>query len=105
MTTKPKRAAPRRASKPTITLTNEQVEQLASEAAEQTLQRFFLSVGIDTSTPEGILLAQRDFQHLRAWRQSVETVKRQGMVTAIGVITVGLLAMLWAKIGNPTSPP
>jgi Na+-translocating ferredoxin:NAD+ oxidoreductase RnfA subunit len=33
--------------------------------------------------------------HLREWRQSVETVKRQTIITAVGIITAGLLALIW----------
>ena len=89
----------------TITLTAEEVEQIASDAAEQALSRFMLTLGIDTTSAEGVINAQRDFQHLHAWRRSIETVKRQGIVAAVGVIVVGLIAMVWQRISNTTGPP
>jgi len=38
---------------------------------------------------------QRDFQSLRSWRQSVQTIQRHSLVTAVGVIVVGLLGMIY----------
>lgn len=95
-----KRRKPR--SSASIRLTQDQVEEIAADAAEKALGRLLLTLGIDTSSPEGILNAQRDFQHVRAWRHSFETVKRQGIISAIGVITVGVLALFWQKVGNPS---
>lgn len=91
-------------SEPNIVMTESQVKELASEIAEETVRKLFLGLGVDISSPEGILNAQQDFQHLRAWRNSVETVKQQGIISAIGVITVGVLAVLWSRVGGHTSP-
>lgn len=101
-----KSKARRKPREPTsIRLTRDQVEQIASEAADRALSQLFLTLGIDTSSPEGILNAQRDFQHVRAWRTSIETVKRQGIMSAIGVITVGILALIWARVGGTHTAP
>lgn len=94
----------RKPREPSIRLTQDQVEQIASEAAEKALSQLLLTLGIDTSSPQGILDAQRDFQHVRNMRKSFETVKRQGLMSAIGFIMVGILALIWSKIGNPTTP-
>ena len=69
------------------------------------MSRLLLTLGIDTTSPDGILAAQRDFQHVRAWRTSFETVKRQGIMTAIGVITVGILALIWQRISHASPSP
>lgn len=69
------------------------------------MTRLLLTLGIDTTSPDGILAAQCDFQHVRAWRKSVETVKRQGIISAVGVITLGLLAIVWQRMGGGPSPP
>ena len=37
---------------------------------------------------------QKDFQSLRAWHNSVQTVQRQGLITAVGFIIVGVLGIL-----------
>jgi hypothetical protein len=46
---------------------------------------------------------QRDFQHLREWRTSINTVKKQGLVTAVGIITAGILGAAWLAFKGP--PP
>lgn len=56
-----------------------------------TVQETLLALGIDMSEP---LEAQKDFQHLRAWRESVDTIKRQGLVAAVGVIVTGLIGAI-----------
>lgn len=75
-------------------MTEAEVAAIVEKAVQQTL----LTMGIDTSDPAEM---QRDFQHLRAWRESVETVKRQGLITAVGVIVTGVIGgiVLWIKGG------
>lgn len=92
-------------------MTDEEIEALvkktAEETAEEVLRRAFISMGLDMTTPSGIVAAQADMQHLRAWRTSVETVKRQGLLTAVIILTTGLLGLVWTAIryGNtPTAP-
>ena len=92
-------------------MTDEQIAALVKETAEKTaeevLRRAFLSMGIDMTTPTGIVAAQADMQHLRAWRTSVETVKRQGLLTAMVIITTGVIGLIWTAIkqgGPPTTP-
>lgn len=90
-------------------MTDEQIAALVKETAERTaeevLRRAFLSMGIDMTTPSGIVAAQADMQHLRAWRTSVETVKRQGLLTAVIIITTGFLGLIWAAVRNGATPP
>jgi len=81
------------------------VKKTAEETAEEVLRRTFLSVGIDMTTPQGIVAAQADMQHLRAWRTSVETVKRQGMLTAVIIITTGFLGLIWTAVKAGGAPP
>lgn len=96
------RRKPRAAS---IHLTHEEVEEIATEAAERAVTRLLLTLGIDATSPDGILSAQRDFQHVHAWRKSVDTVKRQGIISAVGVIVLGVLALIWQRMGGGSSPP
>lgn len=72
-------------------LNEQEIRKIVAEAVTETLTR----MGIDAEEP---IEVQRDFQHLRAWRQSIETVKRQSLMTAIGVITVGILGAIWLAI-------
>lgn len=89
-------------------MTDEQLSALVKETAERTaeevLRRTFLTLGIDMSNPSAIVSAQADMQHLRAWRNSVETVKRQGLLSAIGIIVAGIIGLVWTavKVGPPS---
>ena len=89
-------------------MTDEQIAALVKDTAEQTaqevLKRTFLSLGIDMSNPAAIVAVQADMQHLRAWRNSVDTVKRQGLLSAVGIIVTGLIALIWTVLKNGTPP-
>lgn len=70
------------------------VKRVVAETVTQTL----LTLGVDTNDPVEL---QKDLAHLRAWRESMETVRRQSLITAIGVITAGVLGLIWLAIkGN-----
>lgn len=70
-----------------VTLTPEEVSHMVAEAVRQTL----LQMGIDTSNP---LAMQRDFQHLRQWRESGEDLKRKGTVVLLGIFFSGLVSLI-----------
>lgn len=75
-------------------MTEAELNKIVSQAVAETL----LKLGIDTSDPVEL---QKDMAHLRAWRESVQTVKRQSLITAIGILTVGVLGLIWAALkGN-----
>jgi hypothetical protein len=70
------------------------VKRVVAETVTQTL----LTLGVDTNDPVEL---QKDLAHLRAWRESMETVRRQSLITAIGVITAGALGLIWLAVkGN-----
>lgn len=72
-------------------MTEEDIRRIVSESVEQTLTR----IGIDPDQP---LEFQKDMAYLRGWRTSSETVKRQGLMTAIGVLTTGFIGLVWMTI-------
>lgn len=76
------------------------VERVAEEAAQRAVKETLLKLGVDSDDP---LEVQRDFQHLREWRTSINTVKKQGLVTAVGIITAGILGAAWLAFKGP--PP
>ena len=87
-------------------MTDEQIEALvkrtAEETARQVMGQTLLALGIDTSNP---LAIQADMQHLRSWRESIATVKRQGILSAVGILTAGLLGLIWMAIkSGPPGP-
>ena len=74
-------------------MTEDEIKKIITVTVSETL----LKMGVNTDDP---IEAQKDFQHLRSWRQSTEAVKRQSMLAAIGVVTAGMLALIWGIIRN-----
>lgn len=82
-------------------MTREEVQTIAGEAADQAVRKVLITLGADPSTP---LELQKDFAHLRSWRESTETIKRQSLTTAVIVLVtalLGLLAILFKPAGWP----
>lgn len=76
-------------------MTENEIRRIVAETVDQTLTR----LGVDTDNP---LEFQRDLSHLREWRKSVATIKRQSLLTAVGVIIAGLLGLMWLGLkGSP----
>lgn len=69
--------------------TDEEVRAIVRTAVRETL----ISLGVD---PDDHHEVQRDMIFLRSWRESTAAVKRQGLMTAIGVVVVGFLGLMWA---------
>lgn len=67
------------------------VRRIVAETVAETLLR----LGIETDDP---LETQADFLHLRKWRKSVETAGRQTFLTAVGIITTGILGLIWLAL-------
>lgn len=72
-------------------MTEAEIRKIVAETVKETLMR----IGVEADNP---LEVQKDMQHLRAWRESVATVKRQSIITAIGIITAGILGLIWLAI-------
>lgn len=70
------------------------MEQIAEEAAEKAIHKFFISLGIDASDPKAIIALQDDFRHVRAWRESTEAAKQHALKTIIGVLLTGALGWI-----------
>jgi hypothetical protein len=73
------------------------VEHAAKEAAHEAVKETLLKLGIRA---DDALEVQADMQHLRSWRQASNTVKRQGLITAVGIITAGIIGMIWVAISK-----
>ncbi len=70
---------------------NEIAEQVAKEVSEKVIKQFFLTLGINTADPDAVLKLQKDFIHLRTWRESVETIKHRGLAAAVWFIVTAFL--------------
>lgn len=62
------------------------------EVFKEVLHEMFLSLGVD---PEHPIEMQKDFQHLREWREATNSLKRHGFLTAIAIIVAGALGAVW----------
>lgn len=81
-------------------MTESEINEIAKQAAKEAVKEVFLTLGIET---DDALEVQKDMQHLREWRESAATVKRQSLLTAIGILTAGVLGLVWmaVKAGPP----
>lgn len=71
----------------TVAVSHSELNDVVAEAVKQTL----IQLGVDTSDP---LAMQRDFQHLRQWRESGEDLKRKGTVALLGIFFSGLVSLI-----------
>ncbi|MFA7063736.1 MAG: hypothetical protein WC132_06330 [Methanomethylophilus sp.] len=68
-------------------MSHAELNSVVAEAVKQTL----VQLGVDTSDP---LAMQRDFQHLRQWRESGEDLKRKGTLALLGIFLSGLASLI-----------
>ena len=70
-----------------VAMSRAELNSVVAEAVKQTL----IQLGVDASDP---LAMQRDFQHLRQWRESGEDLKRKGTVALLVIFLSGLVTLL-----------
>lgn len=68
-------------------LNKEDVQEIVRETVKETL----LSLGADVENP---LEMQQDFQTLREWRLTVDSVRKKAMLTGVAIIITGLFAAI-----------
>ncbi len=68
-------------------LNKEDVQEIVRETVKETL----LSLGADVENP---LKMQQDFQTLREWRLTVDSVRKKAMLTGVAIIITGLFAAI-----------
>lgn len=79
-------------------MTENEVREIAQAAARAAVHEMMITIGVDASKPEAMIEMQKDFQSLREWRRSMESVRRHGLLTAVGVIVVGILGLIWMDL-------
>ena len=75
-------------------MSSDEIESIAEEASNRALQKFFLTLGYDTSDPEEIKAMQNHFRFIRRWHDSSEVVRDRSLKAAISVIVTGALGWL-----------
>lgn len=68
-------------------LTPEEARALIREAVRET----FLMLGLKVDDP---IEVQKDFQHLREWRSTTETLKRKTLLTMLGIVVSGMIGAM-----------
>lgn len=79
----------------TTEVVNVAVKGAVKEATKEVLESTLLALGLDLKQP---LEIQKDMLHVRSWRTSTETIKRQGLLTAVIIIVTGLAGLIWAAV-------
>jgi len=67
------------------------------ELIKKTVHETLLSLGLEMNDP---IELQKDFQHLREWREASNTLKSHGIMVVIGILLTGLLGAIWIGIKN-----
>lgn len=69
-------------------LTPDEARALIREAVRET----FLMLGVKVDDP---IEVQKDFQYLREWRTTTDSIKSKGLMTLMGILVSGLVAAAW----------
>lgn len=74
-----------------IELTREELKKLMAESITEA----FRTLGVEVSNPTEM---QRDFVHLRRWRQAVDSAQNQTFRVVMTTLVAGFLAALWLGV-------
>lgn len=76
-------------------MTEDQVRQIAAEAAREAVKQVVPDILVRLGfSPDSPLDMQRDMQHLRAWRVSVESIQSKTILTLVGLAISGAVAAI-----------
>lgn len=76
-------------------MTEDEAKSIAKAAATEAVHEAFQRLGVDIDDWTEV---QRDMAFIRSWRESSEAVKRQGLLTAIGIVVAGVLGLVWLAL-------
>lgn len=79
-------------------MTEQDIERVAARAAEETLRKFLLAIGVNVAEPSEALELQKDFAHVRESRLAVAAVKSKALMVAVGVVMTGIIGVLWMAV-------
>lgn len=75
-------------------LTQKEVHDIAEMVSEKTVNKLFVTLGVDVTDPSEIRKFQKDLIHLRNWRESTEAISRHGLIACVTFIVTAALG--WA---------
>lgn len=70
-------------------------EQELEEIAVRVTRRVLHDLGINTENPFEV---RRDFEFVREWRRTTESVRDKSILTIVGILVAGSLAMVWLGV-------
>ncbi len=79
----------------TVTLTEDELDELIRKASRETGLETFTLLGIDITEP---IEAQKDFHFLSETRRASDEIKAKGLLALLGIMGTGILAALWIGI-------
>lgn len=85
--------------------TRQEIEDVAERAAERAVQKMMLQMGMNVSSADDIIEAQRDNSYLRSLRIGSEKLRSHGMVVAVGAIITALMSLLYVGFQAMTNTP
>ncbi len=68
------------------------LKSVAQEAAEQAVQKTFIAMGLDPTSPKA---SQADMVWLRTTRERCETAGFKAVLTFVGLLVVGAVGAFW----------
>jgi hypothetical protein len=84
-------------SEQSMNLTEAQLRELIAETVRATLT----SIGVEVEDP---IIMQKDFAHLRSWRESTEEIKRKSFIALVTIIVAGIAGAVWASLKGGGHP-
>ncbi len=69
--------------------------EVAKAAAQEAVTETLLRMGLKADDP---IEAQKDFQHLRQWRKSTQSLGMKATAAALTLMVSGALAALWVGL-------
>lgn len=79
-------------------LTSVEVQHIASESAKAAVREVLITMGVDVTNPQALIELQRDFSHLRGWRNAVATLRVTSITAALGILVSGIAGGVWLAI-------
>jgi len=76
-------------------ISEDYVNKVADEVAKRIVNQLMTTLGVDASNP---LEMQKDFQHLRAWRTSMESVRSKSILTIVSTAVLGIATLVWMAL-------
>jgi hypothetical protein len=74
-----------------IRLTESELKAVVKDTVHET----FVALGVDAKEP---IEMQKDFSHLRYWRETTESAKSRTIMGAVTIVVAGTLGLVWMAL-------